>query len=154
MFKSDKVGRPITHAIVHNRSDILTKLLTYMQSKMSKIVSEICRRWCIDCLNYFFYLLINITYSYNLPFLFLWLLSIKVLKYTCSNMVYSTTTEGGSGGQRPFVKEILDIGQLAVGRFYFLIALKSCTSFLENSCREKVRPIVILNNTKLFIITH
>ena len=30
--------------------------------------------------------------------------------------------EGGSGGQWPFFKKIPDFVQLAVGRFYFLIA--------------------------------
>ena len=40
--------------------------------------------------------------------------------------------------KRPFVKKVLDLGQLAVGRFYFLIALKSCTRILENSCQRKI----------------
>ena len=45
--------------------------------------------------------------------------------------------EGGSRGQRPF------------GRFYLLIALAQ--AFLK-IVREKVLPIVILNNTEPFII--
>ena len=48
-----------------------------------------------------------------------------------------TTWGGGSRGQRPF------------GRFYLLIALAQ--AFLK-IVREKVLPIVILNNTEPFII--
>ena len=41
---------------------------------------------------------------------------------------------GGVRGQRPFVKKP---GFWPIGRFYVIMALKSCTSILENSCQRK-----------------